>query len=372
MSINQYHSGRKHTREKGVVLLTMSVAAVGLFAVMGLAVDIGRMYITKNEAQSFADAGAISAALKLDGSSAGITSVAQLVASNAKNQYNLGTSSFTAAQVTVQYSTASTGAAWVSDTAAQTTPANLMYAKVSVTPPVSLYFLPIVVPGTVTTVPATTVAGQVAQTSFSQGLFPFSPMTINAADPNFGYTAGLTYTLRFGSGGVTCSGETGNAAAYTAADNARGSSNHGYWSTLGNSNSIMSLQILNNLQGSSVTLGDALPVAPGNRQAEFADGGNPGAVPIRVSQDINTAATTYAAYKASGTGNGRRLVGVPVSDPLGTPANKVVGFAEFFLTNTYPLTGSENYCAEYVGPWTQDSITQGAGGPGAYKVRLVQ
>jgi len=103
-------------------------------------------------------------------------------------------------------------------------------------------------------------------------------MTINAADPNFGYVAGLTYSFRRGNGALSCTGEIGaNAAAYTTAEAARGNSNAGYWSTLGNSNNVIKQQIINDLQGSAVTIGDALPVVSGNRQAEFANGGNPGA-----------------------------------------------------------------------------------------------
>jgi Flp pilus assembly protein TadG len=371
--MTKYHPDRKHNqREKGFVLFTMSIAAIALFAIMGLAVDVGRMYITKNEAQSFADAGAIRAALKINGTAPGITTAAQVVASNASNQYNLGTSSFTAAQVTVQYSTTAAGP-WVTDVTAQAAPANLLFARVTVTPPVSLYFLAIVVPQTSTVVPATAVAGQIVQNTYSQGLFPFSPITIAAGAPNFGYVAGLTYTFRRGNGPLTCTGEIGaNAAAFTTAESARGNANAGYWSTLGNSNSLIKKQIINDLMGDPVTIGDALPVVSGNRQAEFANGGNPGAVPERVSQDTNPTAATYAEYIASGTGNGRRLVGVPVSSPTGVPANVVVGYAEFFLTNVYPGNGTQNYCAEYVGPWTQDTTTQGGGAAGGYKVRLVQ
>jgi hypothetical protein len=61
---------------------------------------------------------------------------------------------------------------------------------------------------------------------------------------------------------------------------------------------------------------------------------------------------------------------MPISDPFDN--NVVVGYAEFFLTNVYPGSGNENYCAEYVGPWTQDTTTQGGGPAGGYKVRLVQ
>jgi len=87
----KYHSDRKHNqREKGFVLFTMSIAAIALFAIMGLAVDVGRMYITKNEAQSFADAGAIRAALKINGTSSGISTAAQIVASNSATSTTSG------------------------------------------------------------------------------------------------------------------------------------------------------------------------------------------------------------------------------------------------------------------------------------------
>lgn len=41
-------------------------------ALAGLGIDIGRMYLIKNELQAFADAAALSAALRLDGTDQGI------------------------------------------------------------------------------------------------------------------------------------------------------------------------------------------------------------------------------------------------------------------------------------------------------------
>ena len=41
--------------ERGYVLLTMSPAAIVLFGVLGMAVDIGRMFIGKSEVQAFSD-----------------------------------------------------------------------------------------------------------------------------------------------------------------------------------------------------------------------------------------------------------------------------------------------------------------------------
>src|ERR1700751_4926457 len=46
-------------------------------AVAGLAIDIGRMYLIKSELQAFADAAALTAALRLDGTDQGIKSARQ-------------------------------------------------------------------------------------------------------------------------------------------------------------------------------------------------------------------------------------------------------------------------------------------------------
>lgn len=46
-------------------------------AVAGLGIDIGRMYLIKSELQAFADAAALSAALRMDGSDQGIKGAEQ-------------------------------------------------------------------------------------------------------------------------------------------------------------------------------------------------------------------------------------------------------------------------------------------------------
>src|ERR1700724_892666 len=80
--------------EKGFVLVACAICAVVLFGMVGLAIDLGRMYITKNEAQSFADSAALYAAQQLDGTSAGITAADNAVKTN-PNGWNFGTTAFT-------------------------------------------------------------------------------------------------------------------------------------------------------------------------------------------------------------------------------------------------------------------------------------
>ena len=88
-------------RQKGFVLIAMSVALVLMLAVMGMAFDFGRIYIARNEAQVFTDAAAMAAAAKLDGTDAGLDRARQAVA-RLPMRWNLGTKPFTG--VVVEFS----------------------------------------------------------------------------------------------------------------------------------------------------------------------------------------------------------------------------------------------------------------------------
>jgi Flp pilus assembly protein TadG len=85
-------------RERGFVLIAMSVAMVLMLAVIGLAFDFGRIYIARNEAQVFTDAAAMAAASKLDGSDAGLDRARQAVG-RLPMRWNLGTRPFTGVRV---------------------------------------------------------------------------------------------------------------------------------------------------------------------------------------------------------------------------------------------------------------------------------
>ena len=92
---------RPRTQERGFVLIAMSVTLLLLLAVMGLAFDLGRIYIARNEAQVFTDAAAMTAASKLDGTTAGISRAIEAV-SRVPMRWNLGTKEFTG--VVVEFS----------------------------------------------------------------------------------------------------------------------------------------------------------------------------------------------------------------------------------------------------------------------------
>jgi len=92
---------RRHNSEQGFVLIAMSVAMVLMLAVMGLAFDLGRIYIARNEAQVFTDAAAMAAASKLDGTDAGLVRARQAVG-RLPMRWNLGTKAFSG--VVVEFS----------------------------------------------------------------------------------------------------------------------------------------------------------------------------------------------------------------------------------------------------------------------------
>jgi uncharacterized membrane protein len=100
----------QNRRRRGFVLIAMSVTMLLLLAVMGLAFDVGRIYIARNEAQVFTDAAAMAAASKLDGTKAGLDQAKAAVA-HIPMRWNLGTQEFRG--VVVEFS--ADGSKWESE-----------------------------------------------------------------------------------------------------------------------------------------------------------------------------------------------------------------------------------------------------------------
>src|SRR5262249_21774204 len=129
----------KCSSERGFTLLAAGLCAVALFGAAGLAVDIGRMYITKNEAQTYSDAAAISAAIELDGTAAGLNRADAAVAAST-NKWNFAPTAFSGT-VTEYSADGLTG--WAASASAA--PATSRYARVTANVAnLPLYFLPMV------------------------------------------------------------------------------------------------------------------------------------------------------------------------------------------------------------------------------------
>jgi len=72
----------------------MSVCMFLLLAVIGMAFDLGRVYITRNEAQVFTDAASMTAAAQLDGTESGVERAKASVAA-LPVRWNMGSENFT-------------------------------------------------------------------------------------------------------------------------------------------------------------------------------------------------------------------------------------------------------------------------------------
>ena len=353
--------------ERGFVLVLTAVSALALVGILGLTVDLGRMYITKSEAQAFADSAAIAAALELDGTTAGIADANLAVAANL-NRWNFSTQAFTG--TTTEFATALAGP-WVT---APNPATNYRFARVTATADVRLFFLPAVITTNHTNVKARAVGAQVPKTSFREALFPFSPYAHSPTGPEFGLVAGQDYTLRWpsnpklGNGSNVCPGD--QTSGTVAIAQAAGGSERGFIEDT--SAALIRSTIVDDYQSVFRVVGDLVAMTGGAKQTQL------NSLQDRISQDSDSSSLTYAQYVSSAHGNSRRIVAVPINDG-GTPAgtnNRIVGIGAFFLkpTGQYGNGGNQAWCAEYIGAWVQGSRKKGVGdgANGAYVVRLAE
>jgi Flp pilus assembly protein TadG len=298
--------------QRGFSLLLLAAGGSVMIGMLGLAFDLGRMFIVKNELQTFVDASAIAACRLMDGSQAGIqsahnTATAGPLGSSRPNGWNFDVNAI--ANITDTYATSFTGTYDNYATASSNATNNYRFIKVVANATLPLYFLP-VLPGLPTSqlMQSTAVGGQNPQAGGP--MLPFAPDAHDAADTqNFGLTPGTQYSLKWDNhGNTTCAGDVG----FTPPGNPP--SEHGFVDIgEGNSNSNVRTAIEYggypnaNSSPSSISAGDTLKGVPGNRGSSIF-----GALNARAGQDSNDTATTYAQYEASGTGNGRRIVTVAI------------------------------------------------------------
>ncbi len=374
---------RRRSSERGFALLATAAGLLAIVGIAGITVDLGRMYIAKNELMAYTDAASIAAAVQLDGTTAGLTrainaGAAMGTGANAMG-WDFATKQITGA--TYQFAKGIAATPNVPDSATwdpnPASPADYRFVKVNASANVPLTFMSAFrilqggsSAGTAVT-NASSIAAQALITSFPAGLLPFSPIAPSNVPDNFGLTPGTQYTIRYPAGGGlknsdVCAGDQ-NQTYWSSLP----SQDRGFWGT--NSASAIRGEIVNDTQVTTITIGDPVPMVGGAKNTEGS------ALDTRVLEDSDPTSATYAAYTAQGQGNGRRIVGVPING--GPPDFTAIGIGMFFLepTPTYQsVTGNTPICAEYVGPYVEGSVHPGAGATaatgstGGYIVRLIQ
>jgi Flp pilus assembly protein TadG len=374
---------QERSKQLGFIMLVTATSLFVLVGMLGLAADLGRVYIVKNEAQAFVDMASLAAARKLNGKSSGITAAKNEV-TNSTNKFNFGTQGFGTANAqgsitTVEFATKTptsttcpSAGPWLQSPSGNVSDYGCV--RVTVNPVVNLSFLPAVGASYTQTVTARAIAGIVPQVFPAGGYMPYTPFAHNPGDPNFGFTLGEEYGFRW-PGNINnknnaCHGDQDSWPTYNFSDQVGGST-RGYFE-LQSASSIYDA-ILGEKQMSPLNIGDVLNMTNGNKQTEA------NALTRRAGYDTDQ--TNYSAPSSTNppsapnyTGNGMRKVVMPVnSGPTGTPPYSVLGFASFLLYPSYSSGGgNKSWCAIYMGTSTQG----GEGGvfnvAGAYVVRLVQ
>jgi hypothetical protein len=351
---------RRSASQRGFTLLATGASISAVVATLGLATDLARMYVVKNELQSYVDAAAMAACYELDGTPDGIANAQAAAAAgpsgaNTPNRWDFATKMVTGVQTS--FAQTFTGS-YLASPASGT---DYRFVKVRASATVPLYFLTIVPQvGANRTIQATAVAGQAVATSIGEGAAPFSPDAHNPADPNFGFTPGEKYTLRWPPPGQRdknyCPGDKDFEPG-------GGSSDRGYIDVgQGNGNSDLREAIVNNdfFLPNPLTIGSVIDHVGGQKSVTDA-------VEERFNQDTDTTSTTYADYN----GNGRRLLVVPVNN--GGDPSVVVGFGAFLLPPNACGNGNVTpCCGEYVGPAVISGKKKAGGGTGMYALKLFQ
>jgi Flp pilus assembly protein TadG len=394
----------RRQRQSGFVLIIMAAASIAMVGALGLAVDMGRVFIIKNETQHFCDSAALAAALQLDGTSAGITNATSAATSLADN-WNFGTTAVSSP--TVEFATTSSGT-WTN--APPDPPTDYLYARVKSSVSVPMYFLPVVMTTKVytQTVNSQAIAGQVPLSTLNTGLSPYSAIAQDNTVSTLGLVKGNEYMIQqahFSGGGTgnnqcdpskpwncfngnICNDDT-KIALWQAA-NIWGSSTSGYWGYTSNTLiksavlDLIQLQTIyacpwstfnNNPAGcSSVYLADVNltvdtnidpTLSSGQKQQQGIDldtranedtyvltvyaSGNKGNGTKHLTIDAASTWANYSTALANGTANRRRLLTAPVVWPYqsrqpGPGLTYVVSYGYFLLeTDVFSGTGTSNY-----------------------------
>lgn len=361
---------RKRRNERGFVLVTIAISALLLVGACGFVVDLGRLYVVHNELQVFADSAALSATLRLNGESGGITRARnEVTAMRQRNAWHLDTQTIPAEAVTVEFGRSVSGNApdlWTATP--PDPPASFSFTRVTVRVAAPVYFMPVLTGSTTSYVSATAMAGQLAARNPS-GMFPFTPLAHSRTGPDFGLEAGKQYTLKWPSSPKvdhnTCNGD--NTQEWIDAADSRGAENRGFYGNQSSASTIWS-QVANDTPVEFYGIGDRVPLS-GGAMTTVAN-----ALAWRINSDPDPSSTSFSQYRDHG--RYRRVITVPLTDP--TTNNEIVGWGRFFLLPASRYTnagGNDPWCAEYIGPGAPEGSDSKGASPGTgmfTKVRLWQ
>lgn len=395
-------------RRRGVVLILFALSILVIFGFIGLAFDLGRLYIVRNEAQGYCDAAALAAASLLDGTPGGITAAlnaalngAYLNTTGGWKTYHFQSTAFQNTNIKVEFATFylpsdPASGDWVE---LPGTAARYRFVRVTASGQVPMYLSPVLTGQSTATAGAFAVAAQVRKSAFDEGLVPFAPLahcTVaggpgsmprcadtdgDGAYDNLGFVEGLDYALRWGSNVFSQTfkqGElqTGELKTWCQGDVQANKSNPE--DTIGqypyqllaiwNQNSTL-LQTKTGFWSSAQFAGNANAYSEmilGWQSTAVVEGGQ---LPGFDTSPAQVSSVAKALEDRGKLGDPANIIYAPIIDPV---SGVILGFYCFRLYNSYPNNGNLNWCAVYIGSCQAGSGRDAVNQDGVYDIRLVR
>lgn len=183
-------------KQKGAVAVVVGLSLVTLFAMGGVVLDLGHLYIAKSELQNSADAAALAGARRLDETDTGITNARNdAIAIAGQNKFNFSTN-VVISTTNVEYGPSPTGP-WSDYGTAFASPKGKTFVKVDTGARVlDTYLMRVVAPAynTIST------AGDAVAGRFVNNITPIGVCAVDPANKTskFKYDSGLTELMEFG------------------------------------------------------------------------------------------------------------------------------------------------------------------------------
>ena len=192
-------------RARGAIAIMLAVMLIVMIGIIGLAIDLSRLYNRKVELQTVADSTALAAARRLAGSAAGIdAAVAAAAAAADELKVNYGHQDVAWSPQALSFSDAPSGSVWLDAASARVAPAAIAFVRVDTAPlgaamsMIDTYFMRIVGDGMDSaSAAATAVAGRA-----SIKVTPFALCAMSSQEGHYRTLAGdlLQYGFRRGVG----------------------------------------------------------------------------------------------------------------------------------------------------------------------------
>lgn len=186
-------------KQKGAVAIVLGLSIVTLFAMGGVVLDLGHLYVAKSELQNSADAAALAAAQRLNETAAGITNARNnAIAIAAQNNFNFS-NSVTLTTTNVEYGPSPSGP-WVNYATAFASPTGMTFVRVDTGPQVMDTYLMRVVGPAFNTV---STFGMAVAGHFVNDVTPIGVCAVDPANKTAKYTytaggTGITELVEFG------------------------------------------------------------------------------------------------------------------------------------------------------------------------------